>query len=180
MARTPAAECAAPPSGRSSRFTDVTTTCWRLINGTDLATFSGSCASSQPRGLPVSTAQNRQARVHTDPISMMVAVPAFQHSPMFGHFASSHTVLRRCSRTMLFTAPKAAPVANGARSQCGLGGFSAAACDCLMPSLMAVKPWAVVYFSPLRVAIPAILLYLARVKSRLLRLCKGGVLWGRA
>ena len=54
-------------------------------------------ASSQPCGLPVSTAQKRQARVHTAPISMMVAVPAFQHSPMFGHFASSHTVASRCS-----------------------------------------------------------------------------------
>ncbi len=29
-----------------------------------------------------------------------VAVPAFQHSPMLGHLASSHTVARRCSRTV--------------------------------------------------------------------------------
>ena len=84
------------------------------------ATFSGSSASSQPRGLPVSTEQKRQARVHTAPISMMVAVPAFQHSPMFGHFASSHTVLRRCSRTMPLTAREPAPAASGACSQGGL------------------------------------------------------------
>ena len=45
----------------------------------------------------MSTEQKRQARVHTAPMSMMVAVPAFQHSPMFGHFASSHTVASRCS-----------------------------------------------------------------------------------
>src|SRR5258708_15671885 len=117
---------------------------------TDLATFCGSSASSQPRGLPVSTAQKRHARVHTAPISMMVAVPAFQHSPMFGHFASSHTVLKRCSRTICLTVPNAAPVASGARSHAGWRGLAALACDCLTPSLMAVKPCGVVYFSPLR------------------------------
>jgi len=53
--------------------------------------------------LPVSTAQKRQARVHTDPISMMVAVPAFQHSAMLGHMASSHTVTRRWPFTVSFT-----------------------------------------------------------------------------
>lgn len=47
----------------------------------------------------VLTAQNRQPRVQVSPINMMVAV-AFdlsdppQHSPMFGHLASSHTVCR--------------------------------------------------------------------------------------
>ena len=70
------------------------------MSSTLAATFSGSSASSQPCGLPVSTAQKRQARVHTAPITMMVAVPAFQHSPMFGHLASSHTVASRCSRTV--------------------------------------------------------------------------------
>ena len=68
-----------------------------FMSATLRATFSGSSASSQPRGLPVSTEQKRQARVHTAPISMMVAVPAFQHSPMFGHLASSQTVASRCS-----------------------------------------------------------------------------------
>jgi len=70
------------------------------MSSTVFAVFSGSSGSSQPRGLPVSTAQKRQARVHTSPISMMVAVPAFQHSPMLGHLASSQTVASRCSRTV--------------------------------------------------------------------------------
>ncbi len=74
------------------------------MSATLAATFAGSSASSQPCGLPVSTAQNRQARVQTLPMTMMVAVPAFQHSPMFGHLASSHTVARRCSRTVWRTA----------------------------------------------------------------------------
>ena len=66
--------------------------------------------SSQPAGLPVSTAQKRQARVQTLPISISVAVPLFQHSPMFGQMDSSQTVLRRCSRTLRRTAAKAGPV----------------------------------------------------------------------
>ena len=40
----------------------------------------------------VLTAQNLQPRVHVSPSSMIVAVPPFQHSPMLGHCASSHTV----------------------------------------------------------------------------------------
>ena len=91
-----------------------------FMSSTLRAVFSGSSSSSQPRGLPVSTEQNRQARVHTAPINMMVAVPAFQHSPMFGHFASSHTVASRCSRTMFFTALNPAPAGSGARIQRGL------------------------------------------------------------
>src|ERR1700691_402161 len=91
---------------------------------------------------------------------MMVAVPAFQHSPMFGHFAYSHTVLKRCSRTICLTAENSLPAANGARSHGGrrcavrsAGAAGAALCPAagaLTPSLMAVKPWAVVYLSPLR------------------------------
>src|SRR5262245_9715348 len=124
-----------------------------FISSTLRAVFSGSSASSQPRGLPVSTEQKRQARVHTAPINMMVAVPAFQHSPMFGHLASSQTVASRCSRTMPFTALKPAPAASGAVIQRGLptradGGVSAA--RGFWPSLMAVKPCGVTYFSPLR------------------------------
>ena len=49
----------------------------------------------------VFTAQNRHARVHVSPRSMMVAVAGVsspslppQHSPRFGHRASSHTVAR--------------------------------------------------------------------------------------
>ncbi len=57
----------------------------------------GSSKSSQPFGLPVSTEQNLQALVQTEPMSINVAVPALQHSEMFGHMASSQTVLRRLS-----------------------------------------------------------------------------------
>ena len=91
-----------------------------FMSSTLRAVFSGSSASSHPRGLPVSTEQKRQARVHTAPINMMVAVPAFQHSPMFGHLASSQTVASRCSCTMPLTAPKPAPTGNCARIHAGL------------------------------------------------------------
>src|SRR5580692_1321407 len=118
------------------------------------ATFSGSSASSQPLGLPVSTAQNRQARVHTAPISMIVAVPAFQHSPIFGHLASSHTVASRCSRTMSWTARKPSPVGALARSHWGFGNREPEApafwACALTPSRIAVNPCGVRYFSPLR------------------------------
>ena len=122
------------------------------MSSTLAATLAGSSASSQPRGLPVSTAQNRQARVQTLPITMMVAVPAFQHSPMFGHLASSQTVASRCSRTVCRTASKPAPAASGALSQRGLPASPrlSAAPRARMPSLMAVKPCGVRYFSPLR------------------------------
>ena len=40
--------------------------------------------------------------MQTSPRIMKVAVPWFQHSPMFGQRASSHTVLSRSSRIRLF------------------------------------------------------------------------------
>ena len=43
-------------------------------------------------------AVREQARVQTSPRIMNVAVPWFQHSPMFGHCASSQTVCRFSSR----------------------------------------------------------------------------------
>jgi hypothetical protein len=39
-------------------------------------------------------------RVHVSPRSIMVPVPPFQHSPMFGHCASSHTVCKSSSRKL--------------------------------------------------------------------------------
>jgi len=36
------------------------------------------------------------ARVHTEPISIRVAVPRPQHSAMFGHFDSARTVVNLC------------------------------------------------------------------------------------
>ena len=43
-------------------------------------------SGSGGRGLPVFVAQNLQALVHISPRIMKVAVPAFQHSPIFGQF----------------------------------------------------------------------------------------------
>src|SRR5512139_3182853 len=119
------------------------------------AALAGSSWSSQPCGLPVSTAQKRQARVQTSPISISVAVPAFQHSPMLGHLASSQTVARRCSRTVWRTVSKRWPAGIGARSHDGLrpAGSGAALAVALMPSLIAVMPCGVTYFWPLRAAL---------------------------
>ena len=69
------------------------------------ATRCGSSASRKPPGFPVSTAQKRQARVHTEPMSMRVAVPWLQHSLMFGQWDSSHTVASPWCFTKAFTAP---------------------------------------------------------------------------
>ncbi len=65
---------------------------------------------------------------------MMVPVPAFQHSPMLGHLASSQTVARRCSRTTFLTAVNPSPPGARARSQGGLrveagGGVAVARLD---------------------------------------------------
>ena len=49
-------------------------------------------AASTAPGRPCDTVQYEHARVQTSPRIMKVAVPWFQHSPMFGHCASSHTV----------------------------------------------------------------------------------------
>ncbi len=99
----------------------------------------------------MSTAQNRQARVQTEPSTMIVAVPAFQHSPIFGHIASSQTVDRRCSRTIRRTSWYAAPPGRGAFNQRGLppGARAGASPRALMPFLTARMPCAVVYFDPL-------------------------------
>src|SRR5215469_4789468 len=90
IAHSVAAKCAAPPSGRSSRSTDVTTTCCRPSRATAAAIRRGSSASSG-RTLPCATAQYGQLRVHTSPISMKVAVRCEKHSPIFGQHASWQT-----------------------------------------------------------------------------------------
>ena len=51
--------------------------------------------------MPVLTLQKAQARVQVSPMIMKVACFLSQHSPMFGQPASSHTVCRPFSRTML-------------------------------------------------------------------------------
>ncbi len=66
------------------------------------ASCSGSSGSSGS-GAPTFTWQKRQARVHTSPINMTVAVPPPQHSAMLGQRASSHTVASFVRRTVAFT-----------------------------------------------------------------------------
>src|SRR5271156_1846654 len=90
IARAVAAKCDAPPSARSSRSTDVTTTCCKPSLATASAIRRGSSASSG-RTLPCATAQYGQLRVHTSPISMKVAVRCEKHSPMLGQHASWQT-----------------------------------------------------------------------------------------
>src|SRR5690348_11356105 len=64
---------------------------------TAAATCSGSCGSSAP-GLPVATLQKLHARVQTAPRIITVACFCFQHSPILGQAASSHTVLSLSAR----------------------------------------------------------------------------------
>src|SRR5437867_7294118 len=84
--------CSAPPSCKSSLQTEVITT---YLNSPHsliaFATLCGSSASSKT-GLPLLTAQNLHALLHTSPITIIVAVPTPQHSDILGHFASSQTV----------------------------------------------------------------------------------------
>ncbi len=96
----------APPSGSSSRLTDVITA-WRMgIDATASANLSGS-SRSRPSGRPVLTAQKPQPRVQMSPRIMNVAVPAPQHSPMFGQRALSQTVWSRLPLTIFRVAAKA-------------------------------------------------------------------------
>lgn len=57
-------------------------------------TLKGSNGSGGGGFESVLTAQNIHPRVHVSPRSMMVPVPPLQHSPTFGHCASSHTVAK--------------------------------------------------------------------------------------
>ena len=101
IARMVAAIWAAPPSSRSSRSTEVTTTWSRPSFSTAIATFSGSSGSSG-KGLPVATLQKAQARVQVSPMIMKVECFFDQHSPMLGQPASSHTVTSLLSRTIFW------------------------------------------------------------------------------
>ena len=91
------AKCRAPPSTRSSRSTDVITTCRKPSRATASATRRGSVASSAS-GIPVRTLQKLHARVHVSPMIIIVACRCDQHSPIFGQAASSHTVTSPFSR----------------------------------------------------------------------------------
>ncbi len=76
-----AAQWRAPPSGRSSRSTEVITAWRRPIAATAVARLAGSSASTPGRGRPEVTAQKPQRRVQISPRIMKVAVPSSpQHS----------------------------------------------------------------------------------------------------
>ena len=97
MAAMVCAKCRAPPSFRSSRSTEVTTTCWRPSLATASPTRRGSSAS-RCFGMPVVMLQKEQARVQISPMIIMVAWRLDQHSPIFGQAASSQTVTSLLSR----------------------------------------------------------------------------------
>src|SRR5699024_12333029 len=90
------AKIGAPPSLRSSRLTEVSTTCLCPILLAASVTRRGSSQSSSCGGRPVFTAQKEQERVHTSPRIIKVAVPLPQHSPILGQRASEQTVFREC------------------------------------------------------------------------------------
>src|SRR5262245_23134832 len=120
------------------------------MSSTVRAEFSTSSGSSQPCGLPVSTAQNWQARVQTLPINMIVAVPLFQHSPMFGQIDSSQTVASRCSRTVARRRSNRSPLGMRAFSHDGFGSRGACwrSARAFTPFLIAANPCSVWYFVP--------------------------------
>ena len=80
-----------PPSARSSRSTEVMTTCFKPSFLTAIATFSGSIGS-RAAGLPVLILQNAQALVQTlahNHHRRMAFVPAFPNIWTGGFFAHS-------------------------------------------------------------------------------------------
>jgi hypothetical protein len=100
--RITSAKMGAPPSGRSSRLTEVMTTWRRFMALTAVATLNGS-AKSRGNGRPVLMSQKAQLRVQMSPIIRKVAVPAPQHSPILGHCASSQTVCSSLLRISSFS-----------------------------------------------------------------------------
>ena len=128
--------CPAPPSGRSSRSTEVMTMCSRPSLAAASATCSGSAASTA-RGMPVFTLQNAQARVQTSPRIITVACFLLQHSPMFGQAASSHTVFSPSPRIRSRVLPYSLLVGALTRIQSGLrpeAGVMAGTPDSATPS----------------------------------------------
>lgn len=59
-----------------------------------ISTLNGSNGSGGGGLASVLTAQNMHPLVHVSPKSIIVPVPPLQHSPTFGHCASSQTVFR--------------------------------------------------------------------------------------
>ncbi len=83
----------APPSARSSRVTEVITTCFRPSRAQASARRSGSSRATGS-GWPRWTAQKPQGRVQTSPRTMNVAVRRVQHSERLGQRPLSQIVSR--------------------------------------------------------------------------------------
>jgi len=65
------------------------------------AVFQGSCSSGGGGSESVFTAQKRHPLVQVSPSTMIVPVPPFQHSPMFGHCACFYyyfAMLKPCTQ----------------------------------------------------------------------------------
>ena len=92
-------KCWAPPSRRSSRSTEVTTTYFRPMSATVCARLQRLAGIRRLRPA-VGDVAEQQRRVQTSPRIMKVAVPWLKHSWMFGQLASSQTVTRRFSRSL--------------------------------------------------------------------------------
>src|SRR3954452_23727023 len=91
-------------------------------------------------GLPFGTAQKPHRRVHRFPSSMKVAVLWFQHSPMFGHCADSHTVWRLSPRASFFSSWKFSPMGARAFSHAGFGSRVFGAISIWIKSGVAMNP----------------------------------------
>jgi len=98
--------------------TDVMTTYLNPISLETRAIRAGSSGSGGSKS-PCGTEQNRQLRVHLDPIIRKVAVWCEKHSQMFGHLASWHTVCSRSRPIIPLTFSKADPVGRRRLSQSG-------------------------------------------------------------
>ena len=103
-----AAQCAAPPSSRSSRSTQVITV-WRRSSAASISATRRGSSASGGSGRPVGTSQKRQLRVQMPPRIMIVSARRLQHSPMLGQEALSQTVcsssLCTISRRSKYTSP---------------------------------------------------------------------------
>src|SRR5436305_13445646 len=103
----------------SSRSTLMITACRSIIRATDRATRA-SAIGSYHVGVPVLTLQNPHRLVSVSPRIMNVAVPRCQHSPMFGHAASWHTVCRFSDLIRLFSSRYLGPPGAGTLNHGGL------------------------------------------------------------
>ena len=124
-----------PPSLSSSLSTEVTTACCTFIKLIASATRCGS-SQSTASGRPVATAQKPQLRVQMFPNIIKVAVPAPQHSPMFGQLPLSQMVCNLWVSTSLRTCLYSSPMGSFTLSQFGFFIFCSSITVSLLLQLM--------------------------------------------